>query len=61
MDNTTPENYEYFTDEDAKELGITDPEEIQGIRDMLYQLEHETSTRWDYYYDVHLKKKNEEE
>ena len=56
--NTKPKGYEYFTDEMAEEYGVTDPEEIQAMRNALYDSENSEPKPSDYYYNTYLKGKN---
>ena len=56
-----PKYYEYFTDEMAKNSGldpVKDKEEIQHLREMLYEIKNITPKRCDMYYDWLEKKQN---
>ena len=61
INGAKPRNYEYFTDEMAAEYGldlVNDAEEIQAMRNALYELENTEPVRSDYYYNVYLKAKD---
>ena len=60
INGVKPQNRDaYFTDEMAVEYGldlVNDNDEIQAMRDALYELENIEPVRSDYYYNTYLTK-----